>query len=92
MLFMKAKYLVGKMAGVADTDEVAIVFSELVTHSDIGRRVFTPGTVVSGGFCHYDEDGVKVYGESISMRVKCNPAVDEELVGRAMAHPKYAIM
>jgi hypothetical protein len=90
-MYTRAKYLVGEIRSSHGQEQCAVVFSELITHSDVAR-VFVPGTVVSGGFCHYTDEGVKVYGESISARVKCNPAVDEELVGRAMAHPKYALM
>jgi hypothetical protein len=88
-MYTKSKYVVGE---IQDSNGFmllgAVVFSELLSHSDVAR-VFVPDTVRSAGFCHYEEHGVQVYGESVSLNVKSNPTTDEKLVGRAMSHPKY---
>lgn len=88
-MYSKSKYIVGEVMGSFGTHLCAVVFPETVGHDDIGRRLFIDGTIRSAGFCHFSEDDVKVYGESVSLRVKSNPAVDTALVGRAMSHPKY---
>lgn len=82
-MYTKSKYIVGRIGRF----EHAIVFDELLTHSDM-RPAFVHGEIISAGFCHYDSDGVKVYGESVSLRVASRPE-DEKLVGRAMSHPEY---
>lgn len=84
-MYSRSKYIVGKFGHL----EYAIVFDEGLTHSDM-RPAFQHGEIISAGFCHYSTDGVKVYGESISLRVASRPE-DERLVGRAMSHPEYVI-
>lgn len=89
-MYSKAKYAVGEVAGSYGSTLCAIVFSEVVTHSDTAR-VFVPGTIMSAGFFHADQDKVHVYGDSVSLNVKSNPERDERLIGRAIAHPAYVL-
>lgn len=82
-MYTKSKYVVGRLEG----DTVAVVFPESIQHSTM-RRLFD--TITSGGFCHYSDEGVKVYGESTSLRVKSRPE-DVQFVSRAMSHPTTCI-
>lgn len=82
-MYSKSKYIVGKIG----LFEYAIVFAESLNHSDM-RPAFMHGEIISAGFCHYDTDGVKVYGESVSLKAASRPE-DVQLVGRAMSHPEY---
>lgn len=82
-MYSKSKYVVGRIGQL----EYAIVFDEGLSHSAAGRA-FQHGEIISAGFCHLDADGVKVYGESYSLKVASRPE-DKELVGRAMSHPEY---
>lgn len=84
-MYTKSKYIVGRFGHL----EHAIVFDECVTHSDM-RPAFQHGEIISAGFCHYTTDGVKVYGESVSLGVASRPE-DERIVGRAMSHPEYVL-
>jgi hypothetical protein len=87
-MYSKSKYIVGIPKHGYVTDEIAIVFSEHLGHTDF-REVFVEGSITSGGFCHFDKDDVSVYGKSIGLNVDSKPS-DSKLVGRAMSHPKYA--
>lgn len=82
-MYTKSKYVVGV---TSDGDLEAAVGSETIKHVNLAS-VFVE--VKSAGFCHFEPEDVKVYGESTGLRLKSNPEIDTELVGRAMAHPKY---
>lgn len=87
-MYQKSKYVVGEVYASITSMKVAVVFPETMMHSDVAS-VFISGTITSAGFCHCDDYGVVIYGESTSLKIKAQ-ASDEELVGRAMAHPKYS--
>jgi len=78
-MYSKSKYVVGCLDGTT----VAVVFPESIQHSNM-RALFNKST--SAGFCHYNEEGVSVYGESHSLKVKSLPE-DAKLVAQAMSHP-----
>lgn len=91
-MYHKAKYIVGEVPGGVGLGVLcAVLFPETVGHDDMSQ-VFIPGTIRSAGFFHADENKVYVYGESISLRIKSNPEIDERFVGRAMAHSEYALL
>ena len=79
-MYSKGKYLVVKIGHL----DRAIVFEEGVSHDEIGILFRSPPT--SGGFFHYTDKGVVVYGESTSCMVKSLPT-DAVLIGRAISHP-----
>lgn len=89
-MFSKSKYLVGQVHIDGTTALMALVFPENFPHA-VAAHAFLPGSIVSGGFCHYEDDDVRVYGESISMKVKSRPDQDMILLGRALSHPKYIV-
>lgn len=84
-MFTKSKYIVGIIGGY----RAAVVFSENIQHTVVAQ-VFQPGSITGAGFCHYEADDVKVYGESIGLGIKAD---DDDLiyVGRALSHPNYII-
>lgn len=89
-MYTKAKYIVGDVQGTYMVQTCAIVFSEAVGHNEVAP-LFIAGTIISAGFFHADEEKVHVYGDSVSLRIKSNPEVDERLVGRAIAHQAYIL-
>ena len=79
----KAKYV----TGVIGDCRAAILFPDYVTHADAAACF--QGSILGGGFYHYTDDEVIVYGESISLKVRSNPEEDAVLVGLALNHPAY---
>jgi hypothetical protein len=75
----KAKYIIGGRL------EAPIVFPEAINHSDMARNLGWIGEenkVIGAGFVFVEEDGYKVYGESISLRVKNRGVEDEKILNR----------
>jgi hypothetical protein len=85
---MKAKYIVG-MVRVGTPwvkHEVAIIFPDLLVHSEVARQMMGGAAGVTGaGFFWIDGDEVQVYGISTSLGVSSRPGVDEEFIKRALA-------
>ena len=67
---MKLKYVIVDQMYT----EVPIVFPEILTHAEVAT--WYRSTVVSGGFCYFEDGKYKCYGESISLRVKSRNEVD----------------
>lgn len=74
---MKTKYVITKK-------KVAILFSELIQHSE-----FKNDEPISAGFVSISADmenlnwaTCKCYGESISLNLKSNPVEDEKIIKR----------
>jgi hypothetical protein len=86
-MYSKAKYVVGVPCGGYSVSLIAIVFPETIAHTDV-KSLFMEGSIVSAGFFRQNHDGVCVFGESTSLSVG-SLKTDEELVGRAIAHPNY---
>jgi hypothetical protein len=75
----KAKYIIGGYM------QQPIVFPETINHSDMARYLGWIGEenkVVGAGFVSIQDDGYKVYGESISLRVKNRGIEDEKILNR----------
>jgi hypothetical protein len=86
-MYFKSKYIVGEILEGSLEIMAAIVFPETVSHLAVSKA-FIPGTIRSAGFCHAEEEDVKVYGKSVGLDKSSSPG-DEILVGRAMSHSKY---
>lgn len=87
-MYSKSKYIVGQISDGMGSQTAAVVFPETIPHVSMSR-VFVQGSIRSAGFCHFSEEDVKVYGDSVGLKVKSNPEQDTRLVGRAMSHPNY---
>lgn len=86
------KYIIVKCRG----HEVAIVFSPLINHCDIGTKGESEGKVVSAGsfevYSHPTEDDpndidVAVWGQSITLKVSKRRREDPEII-RKMLRPQ----
>ena len=79
-MFNLTKYVV--MRDRMSNTEVAFVFSNLVVHADVGRRMY--GEPVSAGFVIISPDcEVKVTGRSESLNLDNRGELDEEIIKRA---------
>lgn len=75
----KAKYIIGGY------NQEPIVFPETITHSDMARNMGWVGEdrcVVGAGFVYVKGDQYKVYGESVSLRVKSRGETDEQILNK----------
>ena len=74
---MTSKYIVYLYKGL----EVIIIFSEVIQHSDIAKKlVESEDYVISAGFIRLDFDNkLCCYGESISLNKKSRPEKDSKL-------------
>jgi len=75
----KAKYIIGGRM------QEPIVFPETIQHADMARNLSWFGEenkVVGAGFVFVEEDGYKVYGESVSLRVKNRGIEDEKILNK----------
>jgi hypothetical protein len=76
----QVKYVIVEVMGL----ETAIVFSDLIEHSDIGQGM----NVVAAGFCNIFNDGnrdeldVDCFGRSASLKIKSRGYDDELIVKR----------
>lgn len=84
------KYLVGQVVGeLAENEYVAVCFPEFINHDLIGKTLFEPGSVRSGGFFQIGNDGkIVAYGESYSMDVRCDEDMDFIRIARALGLTK----
>jgi hypothetical protein len=87
-MYAKSKYVVGVPRGGNSSALQAVVIPETMGHNDL-YMVFVEGSITSAGYCHYGDDKVHVYGESVGLKKDSRPD-DEILVGQAMSHPTYA--
>jgi hypothetical protein len=75
-MFWKAKYI------IADGN-IPIVFAEVITHADMARNIGAKSDqIVGAGFVYIQDDGYKVYGESVSLQVKSRGADDERILNK----------
>lgn len=70
------KYIVVKKGGT----ELPFVFSNLIQHSDMARKV--GGTVVGAGFSYIRDDRYECVGESVSCRVASRGEEDAKILNR----------
>lgn len=78
-MFWKAKYIIGGRM------QEPIVFPETIQHADMARNLGWVGDdkkVVGAGFVCIQDDGYKVYGESVSLRAKNRGAEDERILNK----------
>ena len=87
-MYHKSKYVVGELGHGVFKSVCALIGPENTGHVDIARA-FNEGTVISAGFCHSTDEEVFIYGESVTLQLKSRDA-DKILVGRALAHQRYA--
>ncbi len=83
---MKSKYIVIRNAGTMRTSDAAIVFPELMKHSDVAAAFGGRDRVLGAGFVNVYLDGeikVHVYGHSESLKIESRPA-DAFLVRSAL--------
>lgn len=58
-----------------------IIFGDNKSHDDIARKLNVTGKVLSAGFIYIDDYGIaRVYGESISLKIKANATKYEKEV------------
>ena len=83
------KYIIKEVRGV----EVAIMFSPLISHCDIGTKGDSRGETISAGFFGAtasptekdDKDiDVGVWGESVTLNIKSRPEKDAELIKKVL--------
>ncbi len=80
---MPAKYIVGPLKSSAFGTVGAVVFPEMCDHAEMAKLNMVEGEVLSAGFCHVFPDGVELFGESLSLKIKSNPE-HEGIVRRAL--------
>lgn len=74
---LKTKYIIGRVCGL----ETAIVFTELLKHSDVARGAFGGTPCVSAGFCYINDAGRAVaYGKSDSLGLNSREGVDNLII------------
>lgn len=76
---MKAKYIIldKLMSG-----KTPIVFSEMLEHSDVARAI--SGIVIGAGFCFIEDNKYVCWGESVSLNVKSNLAIDSKILNKLL--------
>ncbi len=57
-------------------DGTVIMFSNHLIHKDMSFAYIEDSFPASAGFVHAKPDGLRVYGESISLRLQHNPKLD----------------
>lgn len=79
LMYNQGKYVVGSVNGIKE----ALCFSELMNHADV-LNVFH-GYPTSAGFFEVNNDGtICVWGESIGLKLKAEPASDSALIAKAL--------
>jgi len=82
------KYIIKEVRGI----EVAIMFSPLISHCDIGTKGDSRGKTISAGFFgigslqieeNYDAIGVSVWGKSVTLEMESRPE-DEALINKVL--------
>lgn len=73
-MLTKSKYI------IVTRDELPVVFSELMKHSDVARHMGGEHNVVSAGFCHIVDNRYTCYGESTSLKMKSRGDVDSRIL------------
>ena len=84
-MFPHAKYIVGIPKSSLSSTPQAVIVPKTMQHSDV-RGAFVDGSIISAGFFNFDENGVYVSGNSVTLNLKSRPA-DARLVALAIAHP-----
>lgn len=78
---INTKYIIGNICGL----ETAVVFSELLKHSDVARGAFGSAGCVSAGFCYVNPNGrITVYGKSDSLNLSSRAEVDNLVIEQTL--------
>jgi len=77
-MIFKSKYIIVDSLA----PELPIVFTELLTHSDVARSI--GGKVHGAGFCHIENNRYVCYGESVSLKVKSRGEADSKILNNLL--------
>jgi len=70
----KAKYII-------HTENIPIVFPEIINHSDMARNMgWKKEDIIGAGFVYVNGDSYNCYGESVSLRVKSRGEEDVKIL------------
>ncbi len=90
-MFTKGKYVVGEIPMIFGSTLGAVCINEAFGHDSIAC-VFLPDSIISAGFFHVNDDlTVSCYGESVDLKIKSRPYIDEKLLAKTLALPSAHI-
>lgn len=77
-MYYKSKYI------IVDTGQciAPVVFSELLTHSDVAQALANSSSVLGAGFCYIQDNRYVCYGSSISLGVKSRGEEDSKFLNK----------
>lgn len=79
---MVAKYIVFEVERIGKTQEV-VVFSQFLSHAQVASVGI--GKPISAGFCHIHNEGVDVWGGSLSLGISTATS-DARLIKNQITH------
>lgn len=88
-MYKRGKYVVGEVQDRGLPTLTAVLVNEVVNHSSLSN-IFVPGTITGAGFFTVSvhpssvNPHVRVYGESVSLGIKCDPERDLKWVKRTL--------